>query len=179
MSNKRWKAALKTIGALGLAMAMACGASASAAQSSPADRQRLVSITHRLEQAPLDSALKNDRAWAMQWLIEAPDITVQLCAEPLGGVVSSKYRYNPEIIAQDALAMAALLIEHPESANDPAAQHLAGAKSALNAYRAILKEKPTARSPILDALLQTEAKGGLPEFERNAATACAAHRGGK
>ncbi|HEX5184204.1 MAG TPA: hypothetical protein VFW19_13785 [Allosphingosinicella sp.] len=163
--------ARRRIGALALGATLVCGAApapAAPAPSSPQDRQRFVSITHRLEQAPLDPALKADREWAIAWLVDAPDVTVHVCGDALGGLLRSNYVYGPEILVQDALSMGAFAIEHPEAANDPDATQLAGVEGALDAYRSILRDKPEARSPALDALLQARSRGALPDFIRKA-----------
>jgi hypothetical protein len=176
------RAVFRPIGAMALAAAYVCvlaPASAFETPSSPADRQRLVSIAHKLQQAPIDPALRDERAWAMRWLIEVPDIGVEICPDSLPGLLKSKYRYGDDIIAEYSLAMAAFQIEHPEGAKDLPAQQLAGIQGVLNAYRAILKEQPNARAPALDALLQTEAQHSLPDFARKAWAACSAHKGGQ
>ena len=69
--------------------------------------------------------------------------------------------------------MAAFAIEHPQNADDPNATQLAGVEGALTAYRSILRDKPKAKSSILDDLLQTQAEGGLPAHVREALVACA------
>src|SRR3954462_7914489 len=156
------------IGALVLGAALAWGAPgiASDTHSSPEDRARFVSITHSLEQAPLKPGAKADREWALAWLTEAPDISVTLCSEMLGGLVRSKYPYVGEVMLQDSFSMAAFMIEHPEAANDPNAQQLAGMEGALTVYRSILRDKPEARSKDLETLLQTQSRGELPDFVR-------------
>jgi hypothetical protein len=179
MSSSRIERGRKIIVALALAAALASGltpASASEARSSPEDRQRFLSVMRNLEQAPLKKSLKPDRAWAMEWLINAPDISVTLCAEPLGGVETSEYRYAGEILTQQMFSMAAVLIEHPEKANDPVAQQMAGVEGALVAYRAILREKPEAKSPALETALQSQARGELPAFVRQAWIRCSAKK---
>ena len=55
----------------------------------------------------------------MQWLIDAPDVTVNACLEPLGGLSAKGYAHFAEIVAQYTLAMAAFIIENPGKANDP------------------------------------------------------------
>jgi len=183
MPNNRLnlRAVLRPVGAAALAAAylyVLAPAWASDTPSSPADRQRVVAIAHKLEQAPLDPALQDERAWAMRWLIDVPDIGVEICPDSLPGLLQSKYRYGNDLLADYSLAMAAFQIEHPEGAKDLPAQQLAGIQAVLKAYRAILKDKPNAHAPTLDALLQTEAQGGLPDFARKAWTACSAHKGG-
>ena len=180
MSSNRieFRRVRRIMGALALGAALFCGltpATASGAPSSPEDRQRLVSVARSLEQAPLTPGAGADRAWALEWLTNAPDVTVTICSEPLGGLVQSDYAYAGEITLQDAFSMAAFVIEHPETANDPVAQQLAGVEGALTAYRSILRDQPDARSPILDGLLQTQSRGGLPDFVRRAWASCSAN----
>jgi hypothetical protein len=161
------------IGVLGLALA--CGltsASAADTHSSPEDRARFVSITRSLEDAPLNPNLTADRAWALSWLTDAPDVSVNVCLASLGDMAQGKYPYDSQIVLQYTFSMAALVIEHPETVNDPNAQQLAGAEGALNAYRAILKDKPDAKSPELEALLETRTRGELSDFVRKAAVHC-------
>ncbi|MDB5694028.1 MAG: hypothetical protein JWO81_3091 [Alphaproteobacteria bacterium] len=177
-SRTEFRCARRLIGALALGVALVCGltpASASDVRSSPEDRQRFVSVTRNLEQAPLKPDLKADREWALGWLTNAPDVAVTVC-DTLGGMVQSHYRYAGEILLQDMFSMAALVIEHPETANDPNAQQLAGVEGALNAYRSILRDKPEAKSSALDGLLQTQSRGELPDFIRKAWIRCFAKK---
>ena len=169
----RW--ARQAMGALALAAALVFGAtpaSASDERSSPEDRRRFVSVTRSLEQAPLAPGLKADREWALAWLTDAPDVTVTVCANLWGGMLKSNYPYAGEIALQNMFSMAALVIERPETANDPNAQQLAGVEGALNAYRSILADKPKAKSPALESLLQAQSRGELPDFVRKAWTRC-------
>ncbi|HEX5181719.1 MAG TPA: hypothetical protein VFW19_01080 [Allosphingosinicella sp.] len=169
----------RLIGALALGAALVCGsapAPASAAGSSSQDRQRFVVITHNLEQNPLDPHLGVDRDWALKWLVDAPDVSVRLCGDTLGGLLDSKYAYGPQIVYQYMFSIAVFMIQHPETANDPNAQQLAGVEGALKAYRSILRDKPEAKSPALEALLQTQARGALPDFVRKASTDCSAKK---
>jgi len=159
--------------ALGLAM-VGNPASAADSTSSPRDRARFVSITRAMEAAPLKPTLKADRDWALQWLTDAPDISVAVCADPLNGMVQGNYVYGGEILIQYMFSIGASIIEHPDTANDRYAQQLAGVESALVAYQAILKEKPEVRSPALDGLLQTRAQGKLSGFVRKAFDSCLA-----
>lgn len=165
-----------TAGLMGM-LALVCGASPALGadgQSTSEDRARFVSVTHSLEAEPLNPALNADRRWAMQWLADAPDISVNMCLDELGGLTKSKYPYAGDLTFQYAFSMAALINEHPEAVQDENAQQLFGLESALTAYRAILKDKPKARSPEFDALLATQAKGELPDFARKALARCSA-----
>ncbi len=167
------------IGVLALGLALVCRltpASAADTHSSLQDRARFVSITRSLEEAPLKPSLKPDRDWALSWLTDAPDIAVNVCLDSLGEVTKSNYPYAPEIVLQYTFSMAALVIEHPETTNDPNAQQLAGVEGALKAYRSILRDKPDAKSSDLEALLETRTRGELPDFIRTATSRCSAKK---
>jgi hypothetical protein len=169
----------RTIAALALASALVFGpapASAAKARSSPGERQRLVSLTHDLEQNPLKPGAREDRTWALEWIVNAPDIVVNVCPEAMGDMVRSDYPFAGEIVLQNSFAMAAFLIEHPEAANDPVAQQMAGMEGALNAYRSILRDRPEAKSPTMEGLLQTQSQGALPDLVRRAWASCSAKR---
>ena len=164
-------AGLMMLAALFGALSPACAQDAS---SSTADRARFVSITRELEKAPLDPSLKDDRTWALQWLTDAPDITVSVCPASLGGMVVNDYSHAPEILIPYVLAMAVGIIEHPEMAEDKVAQQIAGVESALAAYRAIIEQHPDAKWPALDGLLERQVRGELPIFASEAYESCMA-----
>jgi len=108
----------------------------------------------------------------MQWLTEAPDVSVSACLAPLGGASLAKYGHFNEIIAQYTFAMATLIIEHPEAANDLQAQQLAGVEGGLTAYRSMLRADPKAKSIELDKLLEMQRRGELPGFVRSSLKGC-------
>lgn len=180
MSNSRIaiRCARPLIAMMALGFAWAAGlapAIAADGRSSPEDRARFVAITHKLEAAPLQPDARADRAWAVSWLTEAPDISVTVCLTSLG-FTDEHYPYSGEILLQYAFSMATLVIEHPETARDLNAQQLAGAEGALRAYRSILGTQPDAKSPALDALLETQARGELPAFIGKDAEHCTAKK---
>ncbi len=88
------------------------------------------------------------------WLIEVPDIRIELCGGYLGPVFGSKKNYDSEIFAQTMFSSAAFIIEHPEQANHRVAVNLAGLEGALKAYGAILTAKPKSRWEFLKGELR-------------------------
>ena len=140
--------------------------------STPADRQRFLNVTHKLEQDPLDDTLRQDRSWALKWLEDVPDINVSICPVVLGELPQSQYRYTKQIAAQFSLEMGAFLIEHPQQVNDLNAQYLAGVEGALRAYKSILKTQPMATSAVLEGLLNMQDQGKLEAWVRERARAC-------
>lgn len=142
------------------------------------DRERFVSVVQSLEGAPLNPELQNDRAWAIQWLTDAPDISVNACLEPIGGVSEKAYAQAPIVVVQYMVAMAAFIIKHPEQQNDSDAQQLAGVESALRAYQAMRIDQPLSMSSALEKLLGMQNRGKLREFVHKAYRHCLS-QGGK
>ncbi|HKW74930.1 MAG TPA: hypothetical protein VJN64_05340 [Terriglobales bacterium] len=140
--------------------------------SSPADRQRFLNVTRKLEQDPLDESMRQDRGWALKWLEDVPDINVSICPTVLGELPQSQYRYVRQIAAQFSLEMGAFLIEHPQQVGDLNAQYLAGVEGALRAYKSILKTQPMATSAVLEGLLNMQEQGKLEAWVRERARAC-------
>ena len=178
MSKARLAPGRSLIGILALGLALISGlgpAIAQGAPSSPEDRARFVSITRSLEEAPLQPNARADRDWALRWLTDAPDVSVNVCLSSLGNMEEG-YQYAGEILLQYMFSMAVLVIQHPDMANDPNARQVAGAAGALRAYRAILGSRPDATSRRLDSLMEIERRGGLPEFIRGSSASCSATR---
>jgi hypothetical protein len=160
------------IGVLTLCLVTPAQSAAQRGPSTAAERERAVSIAHKLEKAPLDKSLHPDREWALLWLIQVPDVHVKLCTSVLGDFMNSKYKYASDIVGQLTLSSAAFVIEHPDQASDDLAQYMGGVEGVLKAYKSILREKPKAKSKALDDLLQKQSQGELAEFIREASKSC-------
>lgn len=174
-SSTKFQWGRRMIAALAFALALACGlmpASAADPAASAEDRRRFVSVARQLEQAPLEPRLAAERGWAFEWLMETPDVSVTICANLWSGLMEEDYPHGGEILIQSSLSMAAAMLERPDITADPIAQQYAGAEGALESYRSILRSRPRARSPFLDALVRTQSRGELREFIANAWPAC-------
>lgn len=130
-------------------------------RSTPEDRQRLVAVAHKLEAAPLDPALGPDRAWAVQWVVAAPDVHARICTNLLAGLRRPRYKYRSQITDQMLISSAAFLIEHPEKGDSVPAQSAGGMEGVLKAYSAILKADPQATAKPLDDFLEKQKEGKL------------------
>jgi hypothetical protein len=140
--------------------------------STPEDRQRLVAVAHKLEAAPLDATLVQDREWAVGWTVAAPDIHVRICPNLLADLRRPKYKYRSEIVTQLLVSSAAFLIEHPDQANGIAPQSVGGMEGVLKAYSAIVKVEPQSSAQSLDALLEKRSQGKLAEAVREKVKDC-------
>ncbi len=140
--------------------------------STAEERARFVALTHKLEQTPLDKSLYADKRWALEWINDIPDITVDVCPMVLGqDFMDSRYRYKAEVMGQVIFGNVVFLIEHPEKKNDRVAQYTAGVESALKAYKGILRADPVASRP-LEELLKKQSDGKLADFVKAASKDC-------
>lgn len=132
--------------------------------STPEERAQAVKVARLLESDPFHKEAKKMRQWFTLWLIEVPDISVELCGSYLGPVGSSDKNYSGDILTQMAFSSAAFKIEHPDQANDRIAANLAGVEGALKTYESILTTKPKAKSEFLDGLVEKRNKGELRAY---------------
>jgi carboxypeptidase Q len=140
--------------------------------SSAEDRARLVAVARKLEAAPLDPALAPDRAWAVQWVVAAPDVHARICGALSADLRRPRYKYRTQMTDQLLISSAAFLIEHPEQGATLANQNVAGMEGVLKAYQAILKSDPQATAKSLDDLLQKQKEGKLDETVREIVKGC-------
>ena len=147
--------------------------------STPEERAKAVQIARALEGDPLQSGNKDMRTWFTLWLIEVPDITVQVCGEELGPVFHEKDRdknFVSEIFGQSMFSSASFVIEHPDEAKNPIAVYTAGVEGSLKAYQSILKTHPEAKWPFLDDLIVKQQSGELAKYVEKATAKCRKHR---
>lgn len=141
--------------------------------STPEERARAVKIAHELESDPLAKDAKENREWVIQWIIDIPDITVNVCDEYFGAVPKQPRGHVREIVNQMIISMAAFMIEHPDKTKDEQAIATAGLLGSLKAYQAILKADPDARWPYIDKVVQMRDQGKLDDFVSDMRRKCA------
>lgn len=153
------------------------GGSSRREPSTPEERRLFVDIVRQIEHSPLDKSLQKKREKAFLWLIDIPDVTVHICTAPLGDFFDNDknkkdaYKYTTEIFAQLVLSQGVFVIENGETSNNDA-EYIAGVEGALNAYRAILRTEPDARSTILDELLEKQSLGDLVQVIQENSKKC-------
>lgn len=141
--------------------------------STPQERDTAVKIARLLETDPFHKDAKKLRESLLTWIIEVPDIHIEICSAYLGSEKSTDKNYGSEIFGQTMFSSAAFIIEHPDQANDRVAVNLAGVEGALKVYENILTTKPKARSAFLDGLLEKRNKGELRAYvEETGNTKC-------
>jgi hypothetical protein len=112
----------------------------------------LIKAAKFLEEKPFDKDAKKIRSWGLTWIAQTDKVSVTVCSLLLSGS-DNKYKYNPEILGQYTIGMAAFKLSNPDKVNDEDAAQLAGIKSALTSYQAMLKTEPKAKNAFMDNLV--------------------------
>src|SRR3984957_17767247 len=94
--------------------------------STAEERARAVKVAHDLESDPLAKDAKDNREWVIQWIIDIPDITVNVCFDYFGKMPNPPKGHSKEIVRQMIISSAAFMIEHPDKAKDEQAVATAG-----------------------------------------------------
>jgi hypothetical protein len=141
--------------------------------STAAERKRAVELTRKLEKQPLARSSSQDRAWLLEFIIEAPDFDVKGCTGPLDVLVKEEDGpYARVLYVQAIFGMAAFMFENPKKKDDWAAVQTAGIESTLRAYQAILAADPDARWKELDRLVAARGAGKLRKLVEKEMAAC-------
>lgn len=146
--------------------------------STPEERATAVKFARLLETDPFNKGAKRAREWFYKWMIEVPDIPVEICTDYLPPLYGTKNKNNEAALAmQMAFSGMVFIVENPDQAKDKVAVNLAGLEGTLRMYESILKSKPNAKNDFLDQLIAKRANGGLRAYvEDIAANKC---KGGK
>lgn len=123
------------------------------------EKQRIIQLADLLQQAPLDSALRPEYQELFIAVVQAPDLTVEICGVSTPWESKPEYKYGPDLMAVDLMAMAALVLQNPTTDKDGAAQNRAGLAAVLSGYQAILKQDSGAHSKAMDDLLSKNETG--------------------
>ena len=159
---------VRGIGAASLLLAfLASPAGSTQEQRGPStaeERARAVKVAHQLEADPLGKDAKEQRAWMIRWIIEIPDITVDVCSVYFGSLPNPPRGHSQEVFNQMMLSSAAFMIEHPDKVKDEQSVAMAGLLGSLKAYEAILKQDPSAHWVYVDRLLHMRDQGKLDDY---------------
>jgi len=127
------------------------------------DRERVVDYTRSLEEHPLAKDNLAKRMWLTEWIVNAPNVTVDVCCKELESLDEVNNTYSEQLRMQAMYSQAAFELEHPDITNSATIQ-AAGLAGTLRAYRAILRFDPAAKYPVLDNLLSLEKHGKLQKY---------------
>jgi hypothetical protein len=155
-----------------LLLAPIAGTAADRGPSTPEERKRGLEYIQDFEANPLGPQDVQEREWVLRWIIEIPDIHVQVCMI-LDKMPKGDKTDAATVFLAEAFSQTAFLIQNPVKQDDTLAQFQAGVEVALRVYEALLKANPKDRQPYLDDLIQRREAGTLAQFVKDrAAAAC-------
>jgi hypothetical protein len=141
--------------------------------TSPDKKAEMIRLVDSLEAHPYGGNADSSRKVVMEWLTDAPDVTVTVCSALLGDVEKLEgERDDPGLLLQLMFAEARFILQHPEQAQDEKAVHTAGVKGALVFYDAMKKERPEVKIPTIEKIAKTNADGKLEGFIAAAMEKC-------
>ena len=134
--------------------------------STAEERAKVIDLTRKLENDPLNPQAEEWRVWLAKWIDEVPDVIIPVCPPLLPQLLRSNRNYAHELAMQVVYSSAAFIVEHPKEQVDQQAVFQAGVDGMLKAYQSLLKAKPRARWYFLDSLIDMRDKGTLKEYLR-------------
>ena len=152
------------------ALLLGSSAHAERGPSTPKERAKALKLIRQLEEDPDFEGSRDARRWLSLWLVQAPDLQVDLCPELLGGTSVERKRLPGEVVGQLMYSGAAFLMEHKDGSREEV--YLAGVMGALKVYESLLADRPHVRSPLLDGLLGRREAGTLAAHVAEAMRSC-------
>lgn len=134
-----------------------------AAPDSETDAQRAVRYNALLEKDPFSPDAPEMRKRLLNWLVETPDYTVNVCLDVLGPKHTKNTPHGAELVVQQMFGNVAYQITHPGQ-HDEVELQVAGMESTLRAYAAIIPGHPKWHIKYLDSMLKKQAKGELKSY---------------
>jgi hypothetical protein len=153
----------KRLAVLLLIATVAFPCAAKARCPSTTDVERVVDYARSLEDHPLAKDSLAKRMWLSEWIVQAPDVTVEVCCKELQSLDAINNTYSQQLRIQAMYSQAAFQLQHPD-VKDSATIQAAGLAGTLRAYRAIQRVDPSARYPLLDDLMSLEKRGKLQKY---------------
>ncbi|HTV85422.1 MAG TPA: hypothetical protein VME63_08450 [Dyella sp.] len=127
------------------------------------DNAKVVPLTRFLEQQPLDENAPLIRSALISWEDKSKDVVDVVCPGVFSPLPDDTIKYNGELLTQFIFGSAAYQIANPSEKGKLMPAQLAGMRSMLKAYRAILAKDPSARIPRFDELSKDDEQGSLPQ----------------
>ncbi len=159
------------IGMLAVCGLVSAAVASPRAASTPKERGKLVRIARNLELNPLAIEAVQQRQWATQFIVKAPDLHLELCEPVLHPLEHGNPNYNSQLSMQFMVSSAAFMVQHPK-VKDPVKIQTAGVEGTLKAYKSILKVDKNAHFDFLDGLMQQKQEGQLENYVASISSTC-------
>ena len=138
--------------------------------STPEERKQALQYIQDFESDPLSQRGIQEREWVLKWVIEIPDVHVNICMI-LDKLPKGDKKDSSTIFAGQVMSQTAFVLQNPEKQDDVLSQYQAGVEGALRVYEVLLKANPKDRQPFLDDLIQRRDAGTLAGFVKERAEA--------
>jgi hypothetical protein len=163
---KRWSTVACAIG-LGASLAWA------AEPTSPETKAQMIRLINGLEAKPYGAEADDARRVVLEWLTEAPDVSVNVCGALLVDLDAlEKAKDDPGLLLQLMFSEARFILENPAEAGNALAVHKAGVEGVLKFYSAMQAEKPGLKIAPIEKIARAKADGKLDEFVTKAVDKC-------
>ncbi|MGE8234189.1 MAG: hypothetical protein ACN6OR_12420, partial [Stenotrophomonas sp.] len=117
------------------------------------DSSQVVGLTALLEAQPHHPEATSIRALLLEWEDGTEDAVDYVCPDVLTPVPAAGIANSQELLAQFIFGSAAFQVANPSQKGALQPSQLAGMRSMLKAYRALLATDPAARIPRFDTLV--------------------------
>lgn len=126
-----------------------------------------------LESHPYASDAKQARGDLFKWISGSPDINVRICADVVGPLVNSDYKYRGDLLTQYVLSSAAYAIEHWRQRKRDVPVTEGGIMGAITMYRIIKKtEGDSAEDKFMERMITLSEQGELTKYVRRGIKGC-------
>lgn len=149
---------------LALVLALPLAAHAQTESALKVDSSQVVGLTALLEAQPRHPEATSIRALLLEWEDSTKDAVDYVCPDVLTPVPAKGIPNGPELLAQFIFGSASFQITNPSQKGALQPSQLAGMRSMLKAYKALLATDASARIPRFDALAAMDAAGTLPAY---------------
>ena len=129
--------------------------------TSPDTKARMIRLITILETDPYNKDAKAYRAEVLKWVIDAPDVSVEMCSAALGDLIELKDDDSASLLVEFAFAEARFILEHPEKAKDRRALYVAGIDGVLRTYDSMKTANSKLKLEPMEKLLKARADGKL------------------
>ncbi len=140
--------------------------------TSPQAGAEMIRLIDALEKSPNGPDAPEQRRKVLQWLTDAPDVTVELCGDYLGIEKFKPGDKAGDLVLQQAFSEARYILENPDAPQDGQAVHLAGVEAVLRTYAAMQADDPKLVIAPLEKLSRLQADQKLSEHVTKAMAKC-------
>jgi len=160
--------------AAGFAVVLAAGSVPAwpAEPTSAQTRAEMIRLIDGLEKHPNDPNAGAVRSQVMAWLTDAPDVTVTVCGQLLGGLDKYSENQGGDLLMQLMFSEAKFILEHPQQASDDHAVHVAGLEGVLRTYSVMQADDPKLKIPPVETLARIRAEQKLSDHVTKAMAKC-------